>query len=637
MKITVARSDIKDLDLAKKVLIFLLALFLINTLLWITILPFNRNPDEATHFSVAKYIFENKRLPVYGVGQFKPVIYKQSQSQLSIPYSPYASIPGLNYIISAFFMLLASPFLKTNQLFFAARLTSLFSGIAVVYLAFKIAELIFPNRSSLKFIVPAFIAFLPQFTFVSAYVNNDSFGVFVSSLFLYLLLKGEKKGWPNKNIIFLGISMGLVLLAKYNAYVILALGVLYLLFSQARRRPRLAFKVFFMSFAIAIIFSGWWFIRNYILYKDIFGIAVQKEAVMKIYPQYRTLADKGLTHLRVLTETNWFSATDKSFFAAFGYVNLLIPGWTYYFFRLFLIVSALGVLLYMIRSKDKKNVKLFIFLSLIVIASAIFSIHISLTSFFSPQGRYLFPAIIPFSLILCLGITNVFRKESLRKSLIIIFFLFLIYANIISLLGAIVPRYYTNFDFANVNEAFKGIEMKPKQNLTEVFKVNYDKLDKIMFFYNAGKKNSGFLIIKSGYFPGGNEREISIRIDKNTKDIYNYYGIRNNLNLSSNKKVYLSVTALTKRPVLVAAATEAFPYGKAFIDKRPIKDNISINLKYNSNSELLSIRELYRRAPILINIRFWLLILDFIILIALIFCYCLWLFRSDWETASSGS
>ena len=72
--------------------------------------------------------------------------------------------------------------------------------------------------------------FLPQFVFLSCYVNNDSFAVFTVALIIYFWIRGMKSAFCKKDCIGLGAGCGLCALSYYNAYAYL-LGSILLFFA----------------------------------------------------------------------------------------------------------------------------------------------------------------------------------------------------------------------------------------------------------------------------------------------------------------------------------------------------------------------------------------------------------------------
>ena len=196
-------------------------------------LPYNAPPDEHDHFTVCRFIEEKRRLPVfptdlppYLLSAFTkgPITEDQIVALSKIPdgelpryfyeirFYPEIIDPYFSYLISVLFMILAKFF--TQNIFahlYAARAVSLICGIGVAILTFQTARKIFPHKPYLSLLSLVFVGFLPQFTFVSAYLNQDAFTALASALVFFAWFKCLE-GRSNNHFILLGIALGLVIL-----------------------------------------------------------------------------------------------------------------------------------------------------------------------------------------------------------------------------------------------------------------------------------------------------------------------------------------------------------------------------------------------------------------------------------------
>ena len=106
----------------------------------------------------------------------------------------YALYPYLTAIISSVFMAITSLFTKSAAaLLTAARLTSVLSGTGTLIVVFLIGEELFERRES-ALLGGIFVGFLPQFVFLSCYVNNDFVRRFIGRTdHLFLDSRHEKR------------------------------------------------------------------------------------------------------------------------------------------------------------------------------------------------------------------------------------------------------------------------------------------------------------------------------------------------------------------------------------------------------------------------------------------------------------
>jgi hypothetical protein len=90
---------------------------------------------------------------------------------------------------------------------------------------------------------------------------------------------------------------------------------------------------------LAVLISGWWFVRNQLIYSDPVAMERQMEVwgIRPNAPDVRA-AVRELGFLR------------DSFWGAFGYGQILLPGRVYALLRGFMLIAAGGLILWAIRS-----------------------------------------------------------------------------------------------------------------------------------------------------------------------------------------------------------------------------------------------------------------------------------------------
>ena len=145
-------------------------------------------PDEAMRMLIPEYIVSHHALPNGMEEAVRHPLWGFS----------YALYPYLTAIISSVFMAITSLFTKSAvALLTAARLTSVLSGTGTLIVVFLIGEELFERRES-ALLGGIFVGFLPQFVFLSCYVNNDSFAVFTVALIIYFWIRGMKSAFCKK-------------------------------------------------------------------------------------------------------------------------------------------------------------------------------------------------------------------------------------------------------------------------------------------------------------------------------------------------------------------------------------------------------------------------------------------------------
>lgn len=71
---------------------------------------------------------------------------------------------------------------------YLARIFSLLTGLGTLCVVYAATRRLFPNEPMLPLLATGTLAFVPQFTFIHAYVSNDGFTFLVSTLGLAALL-----------------------------------------------------------------------------------------------------------------------------------------------------------------------------------------------------------------------------------------------------------------------------------------------------------------------------------------------------------------------------------------------------------------------------------------------------------------
>jgi hypothetical protein len=154
--------------------------------------------------------------------------------------------------------------LKGGQLPYWIRFSNVGFIVALVWLGYVAARMIFPSKPFLRLGVPALLAFIPQTTFYS--VNNDvliplTFGW--AFVYLIQLLQAEMPGL--RQGAFLGIALAATYLIKISSIPLVVISLIAVLFKMwslrkngKLRSARAAFGALFVCFALpTIIWLTW--------------------------------------------------------------------------------------------------------------------------------------------------------------------------------------------------------------------------------------------------------------------------------------------------------------------------------------------------------------------------------------------
>ncbi len=302
--------------------------YLICGAIYSVVVPVFEAPDESNHFFVVVHLIEERALPVQREetrdlwrqeGSQPPLYYllgallvagiDLSDAEELLWYNPQANVgdptnPG-NKNVYIHPPAQGYPWRGAVLAVHVLRMLSLLLGAMTVLLAWHIAALIFPDQPLLPLAMASVVAFIPQFLFVTASINNDNAITFLASLTLYLLLRllrletsdvvsglTSTRRWA-----LLGTVVGLALLSKLSALALLVpTAVVILLVAWHKRSPRVALRAGLAVALPALLLAGWWYVRNTVLYGEPTGLTAMWETVGRrddfgqdLWGEYRAL------------------------------------------------------------------------------------------------------------------------------------------------------------------------------------------------------------------------------------------------------------------------------------------------------------------------------------------------------------
>ena len=373
-------------------------------------------PDEPMRYDIPKYIFEHHALPNGNMESLRNEIWG-----FSYAYYPFFLGP----LLSAGFMKLVSVFtMNSFALLVAARFTSVLSGVLVAYFVIKIANILFGTYT--KWILIAVTTLIPQFIFLSTYVNNDIIAVAGSAMILYAWLLGMIEKWNLRSCTLLAVGIGVCALSYYNSYGWILCSIFIFFASElCQRRKKLSDKELwkwgiYISIVVLVIIS-FFFIRNAVLYHgDFLGMSSLTEssemfAREDIKPSNRpTPQNLGMGFGEMLRTTryigiNWVEATFESFIAVFSYMTIFAPDWIYNVYKFVLVLGVLGVLLSFLKKVRKKEAEsgtviLGINLLICLLIPIGLSMYYSYATDYQPQGRYCYPMLLALTCFISKGL-----------------------------------------------------------------------------------------------------------------------------------------------------------------------------------------------------------------------------------------
>ncbi|MCX8068284.1 MAG: hypothetical protein N3B68_10840 [Anaerolineae bacterium] len=431
--------------LSRSVPLFWTLVFLALGLLYSLIVPVFEGNDESWHYAYVRYIAERKALPRQPPDQYPhqarqeasqpPLYYLLAatltrwvpQDDLSALYArenPFPTVLPIGYRDNQNHYVHTDaerfPFCGATLGIRLARLLSLLFGAGTVWGTYCLAQRLFPQEKWVAAGAAMVVALTPGFLFTSGLVNNDALAACIATWALVVLAphpspslfpspdrrSGEGSGgWQSRRGWGVaGLLLGLAALTKLSGLLLWPFAALALIFYHPDTKIRNTKFFPFVSsrlrgvvitFGVALVVCGWWYLRNWRLYGDPTGLSAMLPLV-----GHRE-AGFGLQEwLRSEAGLVW-----KSYWAVFGWFNLAAPGWVYGIYGLLMALGILGLALlgaHSARRRDWEVLGRVGYLALWALIVAVGLLRWTLTTGGS-QGRLLYPAVGACSVLLVLG------------------------------------------------------------------------------------------------------------------------------------------------------------------------------------------------------------------------------------------
>lgn len=426
-------------------IIILSAYFMLGGLyLWTT--PLLETPDEASHFSVAKYMADERRMPpqqpppaepepVPIIHEGAPIYYApplyyalgailiadldtEGYAQGVIPnpnwergWSPTPGRSPENKHMYVHTVDQRAPYAGWAKAMYRLRMFSLLLGGATVVGTYALARALWPLAADQGWVLAAtaLVAFNPVFLFSTTGVTNDALLIALSTWAFVIMarLVGLGARSPGRNgwvlTILLGIVMGLAGLTKQSAFVFLPVAVLSVLWgASAQPRPKRTAVIWLVLFALLVaLVSGWWYLHNAVVYDDPLGMRPH---------QIPSGSDRPS-----LTQTaRQLGQVLQGYWGAFGWGLILVDPVVYVFLAAFAVIGLLGWLRrpvgrrsespspeHLLRSKLEQRLLIILGLG---VGLNLLGLVIWLLSTSLPFGsRLLFPTLAPLAVLLVTG------------------------------------------------------------------------------------------------------------------------------------------------------------------------------------------------------------------------------------------
>ncbi|MHB8621388.1 MAG: DUF2142 domain-containing protein [Chloroflexota bacterium] len=430
-------------SLAPPLLGLILVAYTVLALAYAHFTPAWQSPDEPAHYNYVKYLADRGQLPVLRPGDYPAALVPIGPRKRPVDISPFryeSHQPPLFYALGALIY-------KLGGRLMALRTLSIAFGAGVVALAYRCARRVAPDSPWIWIGATAFVAFIPMHLFIAASVDNDSLAELVLSgvLLLYLSIAGgwtSRWRWP-----LLGLLLGLAVLAKETIWIpAAALGLASVVATRKRRGVVGSAGIVAL---VALAVSGWWFVRNGLIYGWNDPFALRRQATVAA-GQIRATSH-GLGFFSRFARVSF-----NSFWDQFGWMSIPAAPATYLKLEALSGLIVLGLLVLVARSGrdvawglvphssapprlERGGWTLVAGLG-ICWAGVLAGDVIYNWTFLQPQGRYLFPALIPVSIAASAGVAALFPRW-LKPGAMALLGLGLLWLSVYSLRSSLIPAF----------------------------------------------------------------------------------------------------------------------------------------------------------------------------------------------------
>jgi 4-amino-4-deoxy-L-arabinose transferase-like glycosyltransferase len=468
-------------------LALLLALTAIKGVMWVIAVPLWQGPDENRHFAAVQYIAEHGRLPgpedVYRDDE--NVIAGELSDTARLWYAPegrqafaegregpreseIAALPRTlrtsherralntaNHLSPLTYLLGSTIYRLTYEgsliaRLFAVRLLSVAYATGTVLCAYLIARDVFPGQRAMWWTVPILVSFLPMFSFLGSVVNSDALHVLLYSALLYTTVHTVMCGWNLWMAVVAGAALGLGVLNKpliLGALPVLVLAVAW--DAWQRRRWRYALGGLALAGGVALLICGWWLWRSVQLSGALLYANPVRAGVMPVeHPFY----DYDLLTYAWHYVLSLMGGVLVTYWADFGWIDTPLAPSIYWLLLAACVLASVGLVVFLARAwrgRDRRQQAAAVtalLLSVLVLVAMI-GLNTYRTwiadgiGWGGMQGRYYLGTVTAAMIGLALGLTSV-APARWRPAVHVALRWGMIVLGVISLFGAILPRYY---------------------------------------------------------------------------------------------------------------------------------------------------------------------------------------------------
>jgi len=264
--------------------------------------PLGEGVDEGAHFQYVRYIKEHRALPVQpfrdnsrpllvSMGHHPPLYYILSAlviSWIDTRNAPEVLVPnphfvwGVDHPRNGWNVYLHTPkedwpWRGTVLAIHLVRGLTLLLGAVALWAIYRTGRLLLPGIPWIAVTGMAWLAFNPSFLFMASAVHHDALMAALFASGLWWLVRLLDRPFSAREGVVGGLLLGAAMLTKLSGLSLaLVYGFGFLLLFIRKRSLRAVLSGIGVTYGVALAVSGWWYIRNLILYGDPLGWEMYK-------------------------------------------------------------------------------------------------------------------------------------------------------------------------------------------------------------------------------------------------------------------------------------------------------------------------------------------------------------------------
>jgi 4-amino-4-deoxy-L-arabinose transferase-like glycosyltransferase len=305
----------------------------------------------------------------------------------------------------------------------AMRIVSLLLGAGCIIITYRAARLLLPAQPETAVVAAGITAFLPGHCAITSVVNNDPLLEVCFSLFLLQFIVVLVRGLSLSRAIIIGLILGVGLLTKVTAVLLVPVAILGLAVVAKGENLRAgAVRCAAAISGAAALVSGWWFARNFALYHEWLPLNAFRQAFARTAMATDIVSGRSGLHVDGWTGYWWLVVTwtFHSFVAVYSTeqgaqigMPAYLPTQIYLLAFLAAVVAVVGLIRLAIESRARftREQRSAILLLLATLSLVAVSFVLFTAKYFQAQGRYFYPAMLPISILGAMGWRTAFPQR----------------------------------------------------------------------------------------------------------------------------------------------------------------------------------------------------------------------------------